>query len=282
MPFSPEQIVKISRFIREQSGIDLPAESAALIEVRLSPILREFGMPGPREFLEELFSPRFGALRERVLDVMATHETSFFRDESNFRGLGEHILPELWNRFGGERRLRIWCAAASAGQEPYSVAMLVEELRPSIPGLRVAITATDLSQEMVARTREGVFSQMEVIRGLENDRLNRHFLRDGRHWRLRPGLRAMLRAHPHNLVSDPVPRGHYHLVLCRNVLMYFAPETRVEVLTSLHQALTPGGMLMLGAAESPEPESDAFSNFGPEGLHFYERWESSGDFSKVA
>jgi chemotaxis protein methyltransferase CheR len=217
-------------------------------------VLRSENLSSVDELIWRLESPGPGdMLSEEVLSALTTHDTSFFRGAEAFRALREEVLPELRARRAPGERVRIWCAACSTGQEPYSVAMLAREL--GWTGRDVEILATDISERAVAQARLGIYSQMEVIRGLSNTDLARHFLKDGRHWRVRPELAELIRFGAHNLVREPAPEAGLDLILCRNVMMYFDPGTRATLERGLAASLRPGGCLLLGAEEAPEETS---------------------------
>ena len=257
MTFREDDIAWLLDFIRIRSGISLSTDSAYLLDSRLSPMIESLGLDGPEELVSLLRNPRSEVLRVQVLERMTTHETRFFRDLSPFEALGSRILPALARRAGASP-LRAWCAACSTGQEPYSVAMVAEESRPSLGKVAVQVVATDISGKVVDRAAAGIFSPLEVTKGLSPERLARHFEREGRHWRVRAELRRHVEFHRHNLVMESPPRGGFDVIFCRNVLIYFDRPTREAILERLLGALSPEGFLFLGSTEAPDAGSNRF------------------------
>jgi chemotaxis protein methyltransferase CheR len=202
------------------------------------------------------------ALTSEVVEAMTTNETFFFRDKIPFDHLKEAILPALVQARAVRRSLRIWCAASSTGQEPYSIAMLLKET-PALSGWRTEIVATDLSQAVLEKSKAGVFSQFEVQRGLPIQMLVKHFKQNGELWQLNADIRAMVQHRPLNLLQDFSHLGTFDVIFCRNVLIYFDQNTKVNIFERLARMLEPDGVLALGAAESvvgitntfkPDPE----------------------------
>ncbi len=271
--FTEQEISLLIDFVHASSGIVLTPDSASLLESRLAPVMESARLSSGRELLRELMGRRSDALRERVLDRVTTHETSFFRDRGPFDALRERVFPELADRLAGSRPARVWCAACSTGQEPYSVAMLALELQARLPSFRVRVLATDISRDAVARAYSGVFSQLEVNRGLSPERLRRHMEPEGRHWRVTHRVRDLVTFRQHNLVSDPPPQGNFDVVLCRNVLIYLGLDVRPRVFATLFDAMDPHGCLFLGAAESPSGVDLRFDHVGPRDQFCYRRAE---------
>ncbi|HVP38483.1 MAG TPA: protein-glutamate O-methyltransferase CheR [Candidatus Saccharimonadales bacterium] len=274
MRLTEDELALLVAYVREASGIVLGPDSAVLLESRLGPLLESAGLSTGTELLARLRDPRSTALRDRVMDRITTHETSFFRDRGPFDALRGSVLPELAERLQGQRAARVWCAACSTGQEPYSVAMLADEMRPRLADLELEILATDLSREALARARSGVYSQLEVNRGLTPEHLKRHFEPEGRHWRISRPLRRMVQFRQQNLTSDSPPHGWFDVILCRNVLIYLDLGVRPRVFAALHEKLAPEGYLFLGAAESPQGMDLRFHHFGPRDHYCYRRQDA--------
>ncbi len=236
-------------FLRRAGGLAFGPEKRYLIESRLDILCRRRGIAGPAQLVARL---RAGdrALGLAAVEAMTTNETLFFRDRVPFEQFAEVILPDLLRRKAGERRLRIWSAAASTGQEPYSLAMILDEMAVQLAGWSVDVLATDLSGEVVERAREGLYSQFEVQRGLPVQRLLQHFLQEGERWRLKPAIRGRVRFQIQNLIEPTAHLGRFDVIFCRNVLLYFDVATRAAVLNRLVRQLRPGGYLLLGAAET--------------------------------
>ena len=249
----------LRKLLKERSGLDLSADKQYLVESRLIPLARRAGLPGISELVQKL---KGGAepLTSEVVEAMTTNETFFFRDKIPFDHLKEAILPALVQARAGRRALRIWCAASSTGQEPYSIAMCVKEFA-GLAGWRVEIIATDLSQEVLEKSRAGIYSQFEVQRGLPIQMLVKYFKQVGELWQLNADIRGMVQHRQLNLLKDFSHLGTFDLVFCRNVLIYFDQHTKAGIFDRLSKMLEPDGVLALGAAESVVGISDAFKPY---------------------
>jgi chemotaxis protein methyltransferase CheR len=230
MTLSAADFHYISTLVRTDSAIVLEPGKEYLVQSRLLPLARQAGQATVGELVAELRRSPRGQLRDRVVEAMTTNETSFFRDKSPFDALAESVLPELLVTRRQERALDIWCAACSSGQEPYSIAMLVLDALAGQPGWRPRILATDLSPEMLERTRRGAYSQLEVNRGLPAPRLVRHFRRQGADWVIEEPLRRMVETRPLNLAGTWPAMPPMDLVFLRNVLIYFDLATKRQIL----------------------------------------------------
>jgi chemotaxis protein methyltransferase CheR len=246
----------LRKLLKERSGLDLSSDKQYLVESRLIPLARRAGMPGISELVARI---RAGSdqLTSEVVEAMTTNETFFFRDKIPFDHLREAILPALVQARASRRSLRIWCAASSTGQEPYSIAMGVKEFA-GLAGWRVEIIATDLSLEVLEKSKAGIYSQFEVQRGLPIQMLVKYFTQTGELWQLNADIRAMVQHKQLNLLQDFSHLGTFDLVFCRNVLIYFDQDTKVGVFERLARMLEADGVLALGAAESVVGISDAF------------------------
>jgi chemotaxis protein methyltransferase CheR len=189
---------------------------------------------------------------------MTTNESFFFRDKVPFEHFRDTIMPALLSARAQSRRIRIWCAAAATGQEPYSLAIALKELGKDLRGWRVEIVATDLSTEVLEKARAGIYSQFEVQRGLPALMLIKYFAQVGEHWQIAPEIRAMVKFMPFNLLGDFAPLGRFDVVLCRNVLIYFDQATKVGVLERIADVTERDGFLMLGGAETVVGLTDRF------------------------
>ena len=214
------------------------------------PIARKMGLPGLSELVQRLKSPQAEALIVEVVEAMTTNESFFFRDKIPFEHFRGAIMPEMLAARARMKRIRIWCAAASAGQEPYSLAMTLKEMGSQAGDARVEILATDLSTEILEKAKAGIYSQFEVQRGLPIQMLVKYFSKAGEMWQIAPEIRAMVQFRPLNLMRDFSNLGTFDVVFCRNVLIYFDQATKIDVLTRIGQALAPDGYLSLGAAET--------------------------------
>jgi chemotaxis protein methyltransferase CheR len=239
----------LRRLLKERSGLDLSADKQYLVESRLIPLARKAGLTGLPELVQKL---RGGTevLTTEVVEAMTTNETFFFRDKVPFDHLKATIMPELLRARASRRSLRIWCAASSTGQEPYSIAMCLKELGAALTGWRVEIIATDLSQGVLEKSKAGLFSQFEVQRGLPIQLLVKHFVQTGELWQLNADIRAMVQFRQFNLLQDFAHLGAFDIIFCRNVLIYFDQDTKTNVFGRLAKVIEPDGFLMLGAAET--------------------------------
>jgi chemotaxis protein methyltransferase CheR len=250
----------LRKLLKERSGLDLSADKQYLVESRLIPLARKAGLPGLPELVQKLKGSA-EALTAEVVEAMTTNETFFFRDKVPFDHLKATILPELLQARAARRSLRVWCAASSTGQEPYSIAMCLKELGAALMGWRVEIIATDLSQGVLEKSRAGLFSQFEVQRGLPIQLLVKHFAQIGELWQLNADIRAMVQFRQLNLLQDFSHLGVFDIIFCRNVLIYFDQETKTKVFSRLARMIEPDGFLMLGAAETVVGLTDTFKPY---------------------
>jgi len=239
----------LRKLLKERSGLDLSADKQYLVESRLVPLARRSGLPGIPDLVQKI---RGGAepLTSEVVEAMTTNETFFFRDKIPFDHLREAVLPALLQARAARRSLRIWCAASSTGQEPYSIAMCLKEAGAALAGWRTEIVATDLSLAVLEKSRAGIFSQFEVQRGLPIQMLMKYFAQVGELWQLNAEIRAMVQHRQLNLLQDFSHLGTFDVIFCRNVLIYFDQDTKAGIFNRLAKMLEPDGVLALGAAES--------------------------------
>jgi chemotaxis protein methyltransferase CheR len=247
----------LRKLLKERSGLDLSADKQYLVESRLIPLARKAGLPGLPELIQKLKGGT-EALTAEVVEAMTTNETFFFRDKVPFDHLKATIVPELLQARASRRSLRIWCAASSTGQEPYSIAMCLKEFGAALTGWRVEIIATDLAQGVLEKSRAGLFSQFEVQRGLPIQLLVKHFAQIGELWQLNADIRAMVQFRQLNLLQDFSHLGVFDIIFCRNVLIYFDQDTKTNVFGRLARMVEPDGFLMLGAAETVVGLTEAF------------------------
>lgn len=247
---SAEAFEFIRTMVREHSGIVLDPGKEYLVETRLQTVVRRQKMAGIDRLVEHLRAAPFSDVHRLVVEAMTTNETSFFRDEAFFEALRQGVFPWLIERRRSTRELSLWCAASSSGQEPYSVLMLLREHFPELVGWRIRFLCTDLSQEMVARTKCGVYSQHEVNRGLPARLLVKYFERSGLEWQAKKELRDMLEVREFNLVLPWPQLPQVDIVFVRNVLIYFDLDTKKHILARIKQLIRPDGVVFLGAAET--------------------------------
>jgi chemotaxis protein methyltransferase CheR len=255
MKATPQELEQISRLVALESGVVLGEDKGYLIRSLLTPLAQARGGT-LKALLEHAAADASGALRQEIVETLLNHETWFFRDPHVFDALAEEVLPELAGR--GRLPIRIWSAGCATGQEPYSVAMAIEERLPRLKD-QVEIWANDLSERALERAVEGRYGQLEVNRGLPASLLVRHFEEDGEHWRVKGELKERVRFGRMNLAAPWPPLPEMDVVLLRNVLMYFGEATRAEVLERVHRLLRPDGYLFLGAAEGTIPGDGAFA-----------------------
>ena len=239
----------IRRLVREQAGLSLDDEKWYLVEDRLAPVARSARLT-MNELAQAVARDPGGELARTAIEILTINETSFFRDRGLFASFAETVLPSLLAARAERRRLRIWCAGCSSGQEPYSLAMVLDEQARKLAGWQVEILATDLSRAVIDTARRGLYSQFEVQRGVPVAMLLRYFRREGDLWRINDHLRAKIAYRTHNLVADARDLGSFDAIFCRNVLIYFDVATKQRVLESLCVALADDGYLALGAAEA--------------------------------
>jgi chemotaxis protein methyltransferase CheR len=239
----------LRKLLKERSGLDLSSDKQYLVESRLMPLARRVGLPGIAELVAKIKAGT-DALTSDVVEAMTTNETFFFRDKVPFEHFRDLIMPHLLASRANRKTVRIWCAAGSTGQEPYSLAMSLKEMGAQLAGWRVEIIATDLSQEVLEKSRAALYSQFEVQRGLPIQMLVKYFKQVGELWQINAEIRAMVQHRQLNLLHDFSQLGVFDVIFCRNVLIYFDQETKMQVFNRLAKAMEPDGFLMLGAAET--------------------------------
>jgi chemotaxis protein methyltransferase CheR len=245
-------------YLKARSGLVLSADKQYLVESRLLPVARKAGLGNLAELVAALKLGQDSALMTTVVEAMTTNESFFYRDKTPFEHFRLTIMPALLAARRSSRSIRIWCAAAASGQEPYSLAMCLKELESEIAGWRIELLATDLSGEVLEKARSGLYTQFEVQRGLPIQLLIKHFAQFGELWQIAPELRAMVRYRQLNLLADFSQLGSFDLIFCRNVLIYFDQETKTDVLNRLARVIAGDGYLVLGAAETVVGLTDRF------------------------
>lgn len=258
---TPSDYDYLRKLLKERSGLDLSADKQYLVESRLVPLARRVGLTDIPELVRKIKGGGADALTTEVVEAMTTNETFFFRDKIPFDHMRETVLPALTQARANRRALRIWSAACSTGQEPYSIAMLLKEADKVLAGWRTEIVATDLSQSVLEKSKAGLFSQFEVQRGLPIQMLIKHFMQVGELWQLNADIRGMVQHRQLNLLQDFSQLGTFDVIFCRNVLIYFDQDTKAAIFERLAKQLEPDGVLMLGAAESVVGITDAFKPY---------------------
>ncbi len=247
---SPEDFKFLSDLVMREAAIVLDKGKEYLVTSRLDPLAKELGNEGISGLVRALRNNPTSKLRAQVVDAMTTNETLFFRDSHPFDTLSQHILPELLKARSETRTLDIWCGAASTGQEPYSLAMLLREKFPQLSTWRVRITATDISPTALDRARAGRYTQMEVGRGLPARYMVKYLSRVGTEYEMNSDIRSMIDFKIFNLASNWPPMGPFDVIFMRNVLIYFSRETKQEIVNKAARILRPDGALLLGSTES--------------------------------
>lgn len=258
MALTPPDFDYLCKMIRERSAIVLEPGKEYLVESRLQPLATRNGFSSLTSFVANLRLQPFNGVHRAVVEALTTNETTFFRDCHPFEALKKLVLPTLLEKRRTERRLTIWSAACSSGQEAYSIALTLRENFPQIQDWSIRILATDLSQEMLQRTREGRYSQLEVNRGLPIPLLMKYFTRQGLEWQIREDLRRMVEVRELNLAKEWGPLPAFDIIFIRNVMIYFDLEMKRAILGKIRRLLRPDGYLFLGGAETTLNLDDAF------------------------
>ena len=240
----------IAQLVWQRSAIVLEKGKEYLVESRLAPLARQTGAESVSEFVTRLMSKPDSTMLSRVVDAMTTNETSWFRDHYPFQAMQSYILPELTSSRSRSRHLRVWSAGCSSGQEPYSIAMVVQDHFALHPGWSVEIVGSDISDAMLEKARAARYGQLEVNRGLPVAMLVRHFERMGTEWQLREQIRRMVEFKSINLAQTMPPMPEFDVIFLRNVLIYFDAETKRGVFQQIKKMLRPDGYLFLGGAET--------------------------------
>jgi len=261
-PLRDDDIRYVCDLVHRHSGVVLQPEQSYLVEARLTLAARRSGLVTAEELVESLRNRPEGALHNQVVEEITARDTRFFRDATPFRVLREEVLPGLIDRRRDERRLNIWSAGCSTGQEPYSIALMLEREFPELEDWEVGILATDFAGAAIDRVRDARYTQLEVNRGLSRPMLEDHFDREDVWWNLHDRIKRRVRPERMNLVDDWPEMEPVDVVLLRNVLLYFDDETRQRVLGRTRDVLREDGTLFLGATETPLCLEDTFERTG--------------------
>jgi chemotaxis protein methyltransferase CheR len=256
----PQDFDTFSRLVRSESGLAMTMDKAYLFESRLRPVAQKWNLASIEDLAAALRTQRNAAQIRDVTEAMTVNESFFFRDTKPFDQLRDQLLPALIAARAGTRRVRIWSAAASSGQEAYSIAMLLQESGLSANGWTLETFGTDLSTEVLERAKSGSYTSFEVQRGMPARFLAKYFTRNGDKWQIAESLRRSVRFVRHNLLSDLSPLGMFDIVFCRNVLIYFDLATKAKVLAAIRRQMPSDGYLILGAAETVLGVSESFTS----------------------
>ncbi len=238
------------KLLLDNSGHVLTKDKLYLLESRLVPISRKWGVKSLSEIAHLIRTGKDKALISEIVEAMTTNESFFFRDTKPFDQFRDVVLPVLLKKRASSRKIRIWSAACSSGQEPYSLAMLLNEISAKLGGWQVEILATDISIQMIERARNGIYSQFEVQRGLPITHLVKYFTQVGEKWQINKSIRDKIDFKEFNLLNSAHGHGQFDVIYCRNVLIYFDQPTKTKVLMNLGSAIKEDGFLFLGGAET--------------------------------
>jgi chemotaxis protein methyltransferase CheR len=255
---TPADFQFLARFLKEQSGLALAEDKGYLLESRLVPVARANGLKSIEDVVAAVRAGSNKRLMAAVVEAMTTNESFFFRDIKPFEQFKTIVMPQLIARRAATKQIRIWSAACSTGQEPYTLAMLLTEAAAQLQGWRIEIIGTDIAPGVLAKARAGLYSQFEVQRGLPVQMLIKHFSQKAEGWEIASQLRAMVNFREFNLLSDMRALGTFDVVLCRNVLIYFDQPTKADVLARIRSQMRDDAILYLGGAETVLGVSDAF------------------------
>jgi chemotaxis protein methyltransferase CheR len=247
------------QFLEEACGIVLGDNKQYLVASRLNRLLRELEIGSVGELIDRINKQPRSGLRESIIDAMTTNETFWFRDNHPYQVLKDLILPELAKKRPGQ--VRVWSAACSSGQEPYSISMILSEYQQSRPGSlssNVQIVGTDISPTMLKSAKSGIYDALALSRGLSPERKKRFFKQEGDVWQVNQDIRSRVQFSELNLMNSYTPLGKFDIVFCRNVLIYFSSELKRDILRRIAQVLQPGGYLFLGSTETIASYSDDF------------------------
>jgi chemotaxis protein methyltransferase CheR len=248
----------IAQLLKQRSGLALSKDKAYLLESRLNPVARKWNFAGFDELAQAIRAGKDEALLVHVTEAMTTNESFFFRDQKPFEQFTNLVLPHMLEHRAAKKTIRIWSAACSSGQEPYTLAMLLKENAQKLAGWRIEIVATDLSKEILDKAKEGLYSQFEVQRGLPINLLVKYFKQTGDRWQIDAGIREMVKYQQFNLLGNPSTLGRFDVIFCRNVLIYFDPPTKTQIFSKLADIMPEDGFLYLGGAETVLGMSDRF------------------------
>jgi chemotaxis protein methyltransferase CheR len=248
----------LAGIVRQRSGLVLTADKGYLLESRLSPVARKEGFNSVEELVAAVRTRRDERLMWSITDAMTTNETFFFRDKTPFDLFRDQVMPSLLQKKGANGRIRIWCAAASTGQEPYSLAMVLADNAVKYGNMNVEIIGTDISERVLEKAQAGLYTQFEVQRGLPVTALVKYFEKKDDLWRLKSDISSKVKFKKANLLEDFRSLGQFDVIFCRNVLIYFDQPTKRKVLEQMAGSMGDEGFLFLGAAETVMGITDAF------------------------
>ncbi|MDA8196390.1 MAG: protein-glutamate O-methyltransferase CheR [Actinomycetota bacterium] len=271
MALSANDFTFLANFVKNSTAIVLTPDKDYLVESRLNPVARRVGVASITDLVSKLrANPTINSeVGSMVAEAMTTNETYFFRDVKPFDVLKSELIPKIIERKGADRTLNIWSAACSSGQEAYSIAMVIKEHFPMLSSWRIRIVGTDISRAMVERTKEGIFSQIEINRGLPAPLLVKYFTKAGSEWKIKSDLTSMVEASVMNLAGNWPMLPRMDIVFLRNVLIYFDLQTKRAILEKVNKVLVPGGALLLGGSETTMNVSNDFDRITSGNTFYY-------------
>jgi len=267
---SQVELRDLAVYLSDASGIELDETKGYLFQARLQHIADEQGCRSLSQLLDKSRRDTTGRLREALVDAVTTHETSFFREPQHFELLAHKLIPDHFETHDS-RKLRIWCAASSTGQEVYSLAITLRELLGDLAKYHIQIVGTDISNNVLERASRGVYTQLEVSRGLSAERLRRYFTFKGKEWAISDELRSVATFQRGNLLENAPTLGTFDIVLCRNVAIYFSPANRAKMLANIAPRIRRGGVLLTSATENLGVRPDPFVRKEHREVSYYER-----------
>ena len=282
MPIEKADFDFVRDLVYRRSGIVLEPGKEYLVEARLTTVVRQEKLDSIPALVAKLRSSVASPLQTRVIEAMTTNETSWFRDIHPFEALKKVVLPELLAKRAATRSLSIWCAASSTGQEPYTIAMSLLDAIPRIDDWKISFVATDISSEMVAKSKAGRYNQIEINRGLPATLLVKHFTKHGLEWEISQRLRSMIDFRELNLTMPLAGIPECDIVFMRNVLIYFDADTKKRILANVRRLLRPDGCLFLGSAETTMGLDDAYERVPIEKSGIYRPRAAGATLTKAA
>lgn len=251
----------LNKFICDATGVALTKEKVYLLEARLLPILEKHKIPSMQDLVKIIQTTTDNNLKREVIDALMTHETLFFRDTKPFEQFSDIILPYLMKARESTKKIRIWSAGCSSGQEPYSLAIQLADRESILHNWDIEILATDISAPIIEKAKEGEYSQFEVQRGLPVQALVKYFEKDDQKWKAKDIIKSRIKFETFNLLDDPSRLGTFDVIFCRNVLIYFELETKQKVIERFSKLLPSDGFLNLGGSETTLGISDQFTTY---------------------
>lgn len=265
MSINPETFNALKDFLFQNSGLVISPDKTYLLDSRLGPLINDLECNNLDELVQILKTGQDNNVKKQVIEAMTTNETSFYRDRKPFDLFKDKVMPYLLEKNALSKSIKIWCAACSSGQEPYSLVMLLDEMAGRLAGWNVDIVATDLDEKIISQAQAGVYTQFEVQRGLPIQLLMKHFKQDGDQWLISDAVKSKVRFRKFNLLDSFSSMTNYDVIFCRNVLIYFDRETKSKIFEKMATSLSDHGFLFLGGAETVLGITDKFKPYKERG-----------------